>query len=110
MRWTLRIILLAAAVGFGTGCGDITVVDNGAVSDAADAGQPPAAPCNASTKCDHGEVCNLVNGACVDCLLDGDCNRGKNSRCDTIRSVCVECFSDDDCDDDKRCNTAGECK
>jgi hypothetical protein len=134
MRRTLQIIL-TLTVAFGVGCGSITVVDDGSEGDdnsaargEADGGQPPVsgngvtstdagggqsvvvAACSATHNCDDGNVCNLVNGTCVECLLDGDCHRGKHSRCDTARFVCLECFSDDDCDDDKRCNTAGECK
>ena len=118
MRWTLQTMLVVA-VGFGAGCGDITVVDNSAVGDdhgaaargdVADGGQPVVAACSAMKKCDDGDVCNLINGTCVECLRDGDCHSGKHSRCDTARFVCRECLSDDDCDDDKRCNAAGECK
>ena len=110
MRRTLHTcwqIMLAVVVALGAGCGSITVVDNGAqtvVSDDPDGGgQPVVAACSATSKCDDGEVCNLDNGTCVECLRDGDCSRGKHSRCDTAHFVCVECFADDDCDHGNVC-------
>ena len=110
----------SAARGEAVG-GQPPVNGTGATSGAADGGQPPASAadggqpvvagaCSATKRCDDGDVCNLINGTCVQCLLDGDCHSGKHSRCDTARFVCRECLSDDDCDDDKRCKVAGDCK
>jgi len=82
-------------------------------------------PCDSSKDCPDG-VCDKVQGFCVDCLEDADCDEGwvcndanvceylvpcvsdKECKelgkvCDKDAGHCVECVADEDCADDHFC-------
>jgi sulfatase modifying factor 1 len=82
--------------------------------------------CKSDKQCaDFGKVCDLQDGRCVQCLVDGDCNDGQSCKahlcldapapcgtskdcasgtvCDKPAAQCVGCLSDDDCDDLAHC-------
>jgi len=61
--------------------------------------------CFSDADCDGGEVC-FNNGRCVDCVSDADCDAGEV--CDEPTNTCVECFFNNDCDDQNAC-TADTC-
>ncbi|HMC94869.1 MAG TPA: hypothetical protein VKO16_08895 [Polyangia bacterium] len=64
--------------------------------------------CQSLADCKNG-VCNLLDHRCVDCLVDGDCKKGKGNLCNATTMTCVECRSNADCDGDKTCSADGTC-
>jgi hypothetical protein len=90
--------------------------------------------CTADADCvgdPAGEVCNTTSGACVECMIDGDCETGETCNmttytceaeqtncssnadcvgaaageiCDTVSGLCVECLVDENCETGEVCN------
>jgi hypothetical protein len=66
------------------------------------------ASCGLLNSCPDG-ICNILDQKCVDCLVDGDCMKGKGKLCNLSTLTCVECRTDADCDGDKTCGADGSC-
>jgi len=68
--------------------------------------------CGSKEDCDPGKVCNVeaekpLEGSCVDCVNDTDCDGDK--KCNTDMSLCVVCIDNMDCDDGFFCAGDGNC-
>ena len=67
---------------------------------------PPKTGCN-STGCPTGQFCNSSTGACVGCLVDGNCS-GTTPHCNTTNNTCVQCTASSQCPTGFVC-TANKC-
>lgn len=61
-------------------------------------------PCADSTQCKDKSrsTCDVVNGWCVECTVDGEC--GDKHVCDEAINACVGCTADGDCFDGGVCD------
>jgi hypothetical protein len=58
-----------------------------------------APPCITSRDCVLPDVCDVLHGVCVDCLMDSQCGSGRHC----VQEQCVECTINSDCRGDELC-------